>query len=184
VDPARAPAPLLRHARTGASLSLQLYDDAGRIRRFALAQLRAFLAEPGTGADHPVHWRLAALLVAAAARWPGHELQVVSGYRSSSRHAARSNHTRGRAVDFRVVGVPHREVFEVLRASFDDIGVGYYPNSSFVHLDVRERPALWVDFAGPGEDACYSPQPRSDLGDGTAERLDPTAARRRGCAPR
>jgi hypothetical protein len=31
------------------------------------------------------------------------------------------------------------------------VGVGYYPNSSFVHLDVRETNTYWVDYAGPGE---------------------------------
>jgi len=29
--------------------------------------------------------------------------------------------------------------------------VGYYPNSSFVHLDVRDTNSYWVDYAGPGE---------------------------------
>jgi len=31
------------------------------------------------------------------------------------------------------------------------VGVGYYPNSSFLHLDVRGRSTHWVDYAGPGE---------------------------------
>ena len=29
------------------------------------------------------------------------------------------------------------------------MGVGYYPNSSFVHLDVRNHFSYWVDYAGP-----------------------------------
>ncbi|MEZ4248989.1 MAG: hypothetical protein R3B99_12185 [Polyangiales bacterium] len=34
-------------------------------------------------------------------------------------------------------------------------GVGYYPNSSFVHFDVRRRSAYWVDRSGPGEAPEY-----------------------------
>jgi hypothetical protein len=29
--------------------------------------------------------------------------------------------------------------------------VGYYPNSSFLHLDVRGYNSYWIDYAGPGE---------------------------------
>ena len=35
--------------------------------------------------------------------------------------------------------------------TLSDVGVGYYPNSSFVHLDVRDTNTYWVDYAGPGE---------------------------------
>jgi hypothetical protein len=40
----------------------------------------------------------------------------------------------------------------------DDVGVGYYPNSSFLHLDVRACPMQWVDYAGPGEAPRRSPR--------------------------
>jgi hypothetical protein len=39
------------------------------------------------------------------------------------------------------------------------VGVGYYPNSSFVHLDVRKQSAYWVDHAGPGQPPSYLPRP-------------------------
>jgi hypothetical protein len=33
--------------------------------------------------------------------------------------------------------------------------VGYYPNSTFVHVDVRAASAYWVDRSGPGEKPNY-----------------------------
>ena len=55
------------------------------------------------------------------------------------------------------------------------VGVGYYPNSSFVHLDVRkDRSAFWIDYSGPGERAVYSQAPAQDLKTGRAESYHPT----------
>jgi hypothetical protein len=53
-------------------------------------------------------------------------------------------------VDFSIPGVANTVVRDYVRR-FRNCGVGYYPNSSFVHLDVRESAAYWVDYAGPGE---------------------------------
>jgi hypothetical protein len=52
--------------------------------------------------------------------------------------------------------VPNAVVCEFLR-ELEDVGVGYYPNSSFVHLDVRDHSAYWVDYAGPGEPPRSTP---------------------------
>jgi hypothetical protein len=40
-----------------------------------------------------------------------------------------------------------------------ETGVGYYPNSTFVHVDVRPDAAYWVDRSGPGEPPDYGPWP-------------------------
>lgn len=173
----------LTHAHHSGRLAVQLIDAQGQIRRPALTKLRAFLACHKTGADHPIHWRLASMLLSISAHWPTKTILVHSGYRdpSVSHHAKRSNHTRGRAIDIRIPGVPNRDLFETLRRSFRGVGLGYYPNSSFVHLDVREHSAIWVDYAGPGQPACYSKSPAQDLKNGVAERLTWAMAKRRGC---
>ena len=76
------------------------------------------------------------------ARQPFH---IISGYRSPATNAmlaARSNgvakhsmHLDGKAADIRV---PGRELIQVRRAALmlRGGGVGYYPNSDFVHVDV------------------------------------------------
>jgi hypothetical protein len=79
----------------------------------------------------------------------GRLIRVVSGYRTSS-YFADSRHKHSAAIDFSIAGVPNAVVRQYLLL-FDDVGVGYYPNSSFVHLDVRDGAMQWVDYAGPGE---------------------------------
>jgi hypothetical protein len=81
----------------------------------------------------------------------------------------------------RVTGVANRHLFELPRRSFSDIGVGYYPDSTFVHLDVRDRSTIWVDHSGPGQTPCYSRTPVEDLRSGVAEQLGYDLAIARGC---
>jgi hypothetical protein len=82
---------------------------------------------------------------------------------------------KGLACDFRVEGVKTAELRDYLRKTFDKVGVGYYPNSTFVHLDVRkERSAFWIDYSGPGERSVYSENPKDDLRTGRADQYRPT----------
>lgn len=185
IDPTMAPPLRLRLARTKEAHEIALFDDEGRLRHDALAELRTILFDPRTGIDHPIHWRLATLLVAIEAHFPGSVIEVVSGYRNVSRHTDRSNHTRGRAIDMRVTvdgkRVDNRRLFELVRASFAEVGVGYYPNGTFVHVDVRDRATIWVDYSGSGEVPCYSRSPKQDLANGTAERTSYAQAIENGC---
>ncbi len=82
----------------------------------------------------------------------GHAIELMSGYRPGS--AVTSRHHHARALDLAVEGVD-REAVRDLVASFAGTGVGWYPNSVFVHVDVRERPAYWVDVSRPGEAPRY-----------------------------
>lgn len=93
--------------------------------------------------------RLIRLLAQVSDYFGGRPLRIVSGYRTKS-FVADSKHKHGQAVDFSVHGVPNEALRDYLR-TFKNVGVGYYPNSSFVHLDVRASSAYWVDYAGPGE---------------------------------
>jgi uncharacterized protein YcbK (DUF882 family) len=185
IDPRTAEPLRIRIARSKTDHEIALFDDEGRMRHEALAELREALFDPKTGIDHPIHWRLATLLVAVQAHFPGSHIEVVSGYRNVSKHTDRSNHTRGRAIDMRVImdgkRTENRRMFELLRASFAEVGVGYYPNGTFVHLDVRDKATIWVDYSGAGEVPCYSRSPQKDLRDGTAERTTYEQALAGGC---
>ena len=106
-----------------------------------------------TGKRPRIHPRLIELIAKVSDTFGGRALRVVSGYRERS-YAAASRHRTGRALDFSVPGVPNEAVRDYLR-SFNDVGVGYYPNSTFVHLDVREGDTYWIDYSGPGEAPRY-----------------------------
>ena len=79
-------------------------------------------------------------------------IDIVSGYRHEERKSSR--HKKGSAIDFRVRGVHPKKVWKYCKR-FGRIGLGYYPNSKFVHLDARKKAYYWLDASGPGEEAQY-----------------------------
>ena len=95
-------------------------------------------------------------LQAIADRFRGRAIEIVSGFRPRARRNSR--HRVGRALDLRVAGV-NREVLVRFARDLPDTGVGYYPNSSLTHVDVRPRQAYWIDRSGPGERADYGTWP-------------------------
>jgi LysM repeat protein len=121
--------------------------EKGRLVPAARRDISELLGATG---DRPaVPDRLLRLLVRVSDTFGGRMIRVVSGYRTSS-YFADSRHKHSAAIDFSIAGVPNAVVRQYL-LMFDDVGVGYYPNSSFVHLDVRNGAMQWVDYAGPGE---------------------------------
>jgi Bacterial protein of unknown function (DUF882) len=85
------------------------------------------------------------------------KVSIVSGSRPSS---AGSYHASGRAMDFRVDGVKNEDLVAFCK-TLTDTGCGYYPNSSFVHMDVRDPGTghvTWIDASGPGEAPRYVSQ--------------------------
>jgi hypothetical protein len=90
-------------------------------------------------------------------RFPGHGIEIVSGYRPHARPGSR--HRSGDALDLRIDDVDNFELSEFAR-TLEGTGIGYYPNSTFVHIDVRAAEAYWVDRSGPGEKADYGAWPR------------------------
>jgi hypothetical protein len=84
----------------------------------------------------------------------GARMELISGYRPKS---TGSYHASGRALDFRLEGVKNEDIVAFCK-TLPDTGCGYYPNSLFVHLDVRERGAghvSWIDASRPGEPPRY-----------------------------
>jgi hypothetical protein len=89
--------------------------------------------------------RLFATIVQAAEKFHARYVEIVSGFRApkyqlmlrkKGHEVARdSQHPRGTAVDFRVAGVPTKILLRFVR-SLHLGGVGYYPESKFVHADV------------------------------------------------
>lgn len=92
------------------------------------------------------------------------KVQLISGVRPKS---AGSYHQSGRALDFRIEGVSN-EALVAFCKTLPDTGCGYYPNSLFVHMDVRDRGAghvAWIDVSKPGEAPKYVsawPLPKDD----------------------
>jgi len=120
--------------------------------------------------------RLLRLIYETGRHFEGRRIEVISGYRHPTvAKNPKTPHKEGLACDFRVVGIKNAELRDFLRKEFKAVGVGYYPNSGFVHLDVRkEKSAFWIDYSGPKENAIYSEDPNGDLRTGRADGYKPT----------
>jgi uncharacterized protein YcbK (DUF882 family) len=158
------------------TMALRLRDGQGRPVKGLQRRFDRFLRCHHTNTQHPMNMRLARLIYQTGRHWPGHRIDVVSGYRNPAvAKNPHSPHMKGLACDFRVEGIKDTELRDYLRRTFDKVGVGYYPNSSFVHLDVRkDRSAFWIDYSGPGDRAVYSENPKEDLRSGRADSYHPT----------
>jgi uncharacterized protein YcbK (DUF882 family) len=99
-----------------------------------------------TGDVHPIDPRLLDLLDAlSSVADAGAPFQVISGYRSpatnamlrerSEEVAKKSFHMSGMAIDIRL---PGRDLWRLHQAALtlDGGGVGYYPMSDFIHVDI------------------------------------------------
>jgi LysM repeat protein len=122
-------------------------DSKGRVRPPARKAIGSLLEASEPRPKIPDG--LIRLLVKVSDTFGGRPLRIVSGYRTTS-FFRDSRHKTSEAVDFSVVGVPNAAVRDYL-VTLGKVGVGYYPNSTFLHLDVRARYTYWVDYSGPGE---------------------------------
>ncbi len=104
-------------------------------------------------------------------------ISIVSGYRPSS---TGSFHASAQALDFHLEGVANEALVEFCK-TLDNTGCGFYPNSSFVHVDVRAPGTghvAWIDASGPGEAPRYvsawPPPPDPDVKLATKDPEDET----------
>jgi len=102
-----------------------------------------------SGNEHPVDPHLLDVIYRLQVHFKAPEIRIISGYRTPPRASAPSNHGKGRAMDLVVPGATDEEVAKLAREQ-GFAGVGIYPVSGFVHVDVRERSYFWVDSSGPG----------------------------------
>ena len=137
-------------------VDLRITDKSGKIAPATLKVMEKMLRFP-SGASHPVEPRLISLLGIVSNHFGSRKIEVVSGFRpyTPTQYTKHSNHNHGKAIDFRVVGVPNEAVRDFCR-TLKNVGCGYYPNSMFVHMDVRESSAFWIDYSKPGEPPRYN----------------------------
>ena len=135
------------------------------------ASLKAFekLMRSQGGVSHPIDARLAALVAVVSNHFGSRKIEIVSGFRpyTPTQYNPHSNHNHGKAIDFRVAGVPNEVVRDYCR-TLKNVGCGYYPNSTFVHMDTRDSSAFWIDYSKPGEPPRYN-APNVDADEGTSD---------------
>jgi len=133
------------HLHTGEQLNATYWAD-GSYQQQGLAEIYNLMRDFRTGVVNPIDTQLLDLLHSLALKLDANKpFHVISGYRSpgtnamlakhSSGVAKHSLHMEGQAVDIRL---PGRNLSSLHRAalSMKAGGVGYYPVSDFVHVDV------------------------------------------------
>ncbi len=135
----------LLNLHTGERLSAAFFDAGGYVPQ-AMAAFDHLLRDFRTGDSHVMAPGLLDLVSTLSALLaPGEEVQVISGYRSPKTNAAlhahsdgvasNSLHMQGLAMDIRLPSVALAQLRDGalgLRRG----GVGFYPASDFVHVDV------------------------------------------------
>lgn len=130
---------------TGENISM-LYRTERGYEQQALTEASQILRDHRSGLSHPIDPRVFDLLYDVQHALGAHgKFRIVSGYRSPATNralrreghnvAVQSLHMVGKAVDVRLDGVSSRTLRDgALRLARG--GVGYYPSSDFIHLDV------------------------------------------------
>jgi len=171
----KMPRPLTVERYSSETERLPLFDCDGAIAPEVIDRLSVLARAPETprpelplpeapaGDGYPGEWlpgvrlldpRLVWVLGEIQEAFPGHSVVIMSGYRP---HAHTSYHQRGKALDLYVQGVANEDLYGLCR-TLRDVGCGFYPNNSFVHLDVRafgSAKATWVDVSEPGTPSRY-----------------------------
>jgi uncharacterized protein YcbK (DUF882 family) len=145
---------VIHAVRLDEEFRIRLKDSHGKVPAAALRSFERLMRQ-GT-ATHPPDPRLVAVIAVVSNHFGGRKLEVVSGYRAftPTQYTAHSRHNAGKALDFRIEGVRNEELRDFCR-TLQNTGCGYYPNSTFVHVDVRDAKAYWVDLSRPGEPPHY-----------------------------
>ncbi len=165
VSPKQSPSPpgkehhlRLYNTHTGERIDI-LYRRGDLYISDALAKLDHFLRDHRTGDVRPFDPRLYDILsdLTASLGQPGAEIDIVCGYRTSSTNETLRAHTTGvaknslhiqaEAIDLRMPGMETLKLRQAALA-LNRGGVGYYPHSDFIHVDVG-RVRQWC-FECPG----------------------------------
>jgi uncharacterized protein YcbK (DUF882 family) len=142
---------VIQSANNGEEIEVSLNLDTGEVDAGGYVRLRRMMRCLRTGAETPIDPRLIDLLYRIAQR-TRQKIILVSGFRAPMFSlAALSYHTRGMAADIRIPGMTPLMARD-LAESMGVHGLGYYPVSGFIHVDVRDDNARWTDYGQNRQD--------------------------------
>jgi uncharacterized protein YcbK (DUF882 family) len=140
---------------------VNIYNPDGSYNIEAMDELNHVLRCRRTDVEKLMDPQLLTYLSAVYDHFGGKPLEIVSGYRNQRKLS--SNHTKGRASDIRIAGVSIKQI-KAFAETLDrgGMGIGIYPVSGFVHIDVRPPPSYrWTDYSPPNSNAAEKRPPRS-----------------------
>jgi uncharacterized protein YcbK (DUF882 family) len=159
---------VLQSANTGEEVEITLNLATGELDAAGYTRLRHIMRCLRTTAETPIDPRLIDLLYRISQR-TRQKIILVSGFRAPMFSLATlSYHTRGMAADIRIPGMTPLMARD-LAESMGVHGLGYYPVSGFIHVDVRDDNARWTDYGQnrqDGEGTEHGPSHGEDVRSG------------------
>lgn len=140
---------LALEARVASPVEVKLYDENRRVSATVVLerdgssdadtdkQLRHLFRCITTNREAAIAKRTLAMLADVSEKYAPRPVEFVSVYRVKSSESLTSPHRGARAIDFRIRGVPLREVRDYLWRKYTEVGIGWYPSEQFLHMDTR-----------------------------------------------
>jgi uncharacterized protein YcbK (DUF882 family) len=139
-------------------LKVNIYKPDGSFDEAALAQLDNAFRCRRTNEARAVNPHLYEILSIISDNYGKQRLELVSGFRYAERDSSR--HFHASAMDIRVPGTSVRELYDFAQTlDLGGMGIGIYPNSGFVHVDLRapgEPSYRWTDYSGNSAGSKHS----------------------------
>lgn len=144
---------------THEEVKLNIYNEDGSYDVDAIKQVSHLLRCKRTDAEKDIEPRLMTVLSHVYDHY-GKPIEIVSGFRNQRR--VTSFHYRGSASDIRIAGVEPKKLRNFVDGlDAGGMGVGLYPRSKFVHVDIRPLPSFrWIDYSKSDPDSPDKRPPR------------------------
>ena len=146
--PAEAVATLFA-AQTSGPVEVSLYDENdhqkgriaiwrdGSVDAATRTQVKRLFRCRKTHREAMIHRLTLSMLADVAWRYEGKTIEYVSAFRVHRGESRTSPHRDARAIDFRIRGVALREIRDYLWRNYTEVGVGWYPEGQYIHMDSR-----------------------------------------------
>jgi uncharacterized protein YcbK (DUF882 family) len=132
-------------ANNGEKMTVELVD--GAVTPTSATEAKHLMRCLKNDKEHDIDPRLLVTLWQLA-RDNGGTLLLISGYRTPERRNDKNFHTLGMAADVRIPGTWAWRMRDAAR-KLGVRGLGTYPTTNMIHIDVRDDPFTWVDYSGP-----------------------------------
>jgi uncharacterized protein YcbK (DUF882 family) len=142
------------------SLKVNIFNPDGSYNVDAIQAASHMLRCRRTDTEKEMEPRLLAILSHVFDHFGERRIDLISGYRNQRKTS--SYHYKGTAADIRIEGVPAKK----LRAFVETLdsggmGIGIYPVTGFVHVDVRPPPSYrWTDYSPSNPGASQKKPPK------------------------
>jgi uncharacterized protein YcbK (DUF882 family) len=141
-------------------VDVNIYNDDGSYNVDALRAADRILRCRRTDEEKSITPRLLSILSHVYDHFGGRRIEIVSGYRNQRKQS--SYHAKASASDIRIDGVSAKALRDYVETlDTGGMGIGIYPRTGFVHVDIRPPPSYrWVDYSPSNPNAKEKRPPR------------------------